>query len=96
MIWHTAYKIKTQYNQGSCLQYSITCKSTVTTGHFFLQNVNISFINNTAGHAGAALYVSDVRECSFTATVSQCRPNVSANTTEYDRSIFPGPPFSFR
>ena len=31
----------------------------------YLQNVSISFINNTASTAGAALYTSSVSECTW-------------------------------
>ena len=31
--------------------------------YFFTQNSNISFTNNTAGEAGAAIYASDMSRC---------------------------------
>ena len=32
---------------------------------FYFQNVNVSFINNTARLSGAAIYASDLRRCSW-------------------------------
>lgn len=57
------------------------------------QNVSVTFVSNTAGHAGAAIYAADISGCTF--TNMECKPTINYNTT-YQRSIFVQSPFTFK
>jgi len=57
------------------------------------QNVSVTFVSNTAGHAGAAIYAADISGCTF--TNMECKPTINYNTT-YQRSIFVHSPFTFK
>lgn len=59
-----------------------------------LQGVNIVFLNNTAGKAGAAIFASKISVCTYTNT-KMCFSKEDNETDHYSRSIFKGSPFIF-
>ena len=64
-----------------------------------LQNVSISFINNTASTAGAAFYASSVRQCSWLDTLTGNEATATETYSQY--TIFTPPegstsPFTFK
>ena len=65
-----------------------------TTLNFFFctQNVTISFVNNSAVSAGAAIYAINISVCQYTSRMCEDEEKL---TTDYQRSIFSGPPFQF-
>lgn len=67
------------------------CRHTV---HVFLQNTMVTFFNNTAVEAGAAIYASDLSRCTFTSR--ECPAKNSSQLNPFERSIFQEePPFCF-
>jgi predicted outer membrane repeat protein len=55
-------------------------------------NISVSFINNCAVTAGAAIYASNITVCTYTSP--ECS-SAQENITEYQKSIFTLPPFHF-
>ena len=51
-----------------------------------LFQANITFINNTAGESGAAIYATDMQRCTYSLFLNN---NMSdSNSTVFERSIF--------
>lgn len=58
-----------------------------------MQNVSITFLNNTAVEAGAAIYAHELRVCLFTS--NECQAGVKNSLPFYHSIFMESPPFTF-